>query len=187
MKAGNARIHKTRSYIIDEVTDDAIQEEVLAQEENQRMNLFVPSETLNYTKALKPIIMCVGRDVSSLAKEKIMQQLELDFQDNLVRMNLSNNFGLDVEKFQAALDTGRSILAEVDVGMSLANSRLFLHVISIVKKTIFPEPICFVIVGDMMNELGRPAKSCLGVAEDDLSIMRDGDMKQWLVIYLSYV
>ena len=165
----------------EEVEEDRREDEVMAQEEKERMKEFVSTDILNNkAERPRPLLVCVARDVPMVAKQKIIGKILSDFEGMFVRVSLSENQGVDVAAFQAALDAGSSVVADVDVGISMSARSTFLNAIAVAKKALIPNPMCIVVTGDLQNRKGNGSEVHLGTAEADLRVMKDGNLKRRL-------
>ncbi|GMH84147.1 hypothetical protein TrST_g12290 [Triparma strigata] len=165
----------------EEKEEDRREDEVMAQEEKERMKEFVSTEILNDTvERPRPLLILIGRDVPMVGKQKLVHKMLTDLEGMFVRVSLSENHGIDVRAFQAALDAGSSVVADVDVGISASARSTFLHAVAVTKKALVPNPMCICILGDNKNRKGNGSEVHLGAAEADLRVMRDGDLKRRL-------
>ena len=159
---------------------DVIENEVMAQEERLREKTFVPKNLLLpcYDSAIK--LICVSRDLPALSYSKIINQLLVDLDGNVVKVNFKESFGIDLNAFQSIIDAGQNIIATVDVGIGENTRSLFNHCLSIAIQGLDPSPSCICILGSTMNRKGNPNESYLGVDKKEFLIMRDGKMKEIL-------
>ncbi|GMH87214.1 hypothetical protein TL16_g10785 [Triparma laevis f. inornata] len=165
----------------EEKEEDRREDEVMAQEEKERMKEFVSTDILNDTvERPRPLLILIGRDVPMVGKQKLVHKMLTDLEGMFVRVSLSENHGIDVRAFQAALDAGSSVVADVDVGVSASARSTFLHAVAVTKKALVPNPMCICILGDNDNRKGNGSEVHLGAAEADLRVMRDGDLKRRL-------
>eukprot|EP00520_Triparma_pacifica_P008455 CAMPEP_0118666812 /NCGR_PEP_ID=MMETSP0785-20121206/19428_1 /TAXON_ID=91992 /ORGANISM="Bolidomonas pacifica, Strain CCMP 1866" /LENGTH=2849 /DNA_ID=CAMNT_0006561175 /DNA_START=172 /DNA_END=8724 /DNA_ORIENTATION=+ len=167
----------------EEIEEDRREDEVMAQEEKERMKEFVSTDILNNkAERPRPLLVCVARDIPMVAKQKIIGKVLSNLEGMFVRVSLSENQGIDIAAFQAALDAGSSIVADVDVGISMSARSTFLNAVAVAKKALIPNPMCLVLTGDLQNRKGNGSEVHLGVAEADLRVMKDGDLKRRLQI-----
>ena len=165
----------------EELEEDRREDEVMAQEEKERMKEFVSRDILNNrAERPRPLLVCIARDVPIVAKQKLISRMLADLEGMFVRVSLSENQGIDVAAFQAALDAGSSVVVDVDIGISASARSTFLNAIAVAKKALIPNPMCMVVTGDLENRKGNGSEVHLGVAEADLRVMRDGDLKRRL-------
>jgi len=167
----------------EEVEEDRREDEVMAQEEKERMKEFVSTDILNNkAERPRPLLVCMARDVPMVAKQKVIGKILGDLEGMFVRVSLSENQGVDVAAFQAALDAGSSIVVDVDIGISMSARSTFLNAIAVAKKALIPNPMCIIVTGDLENRKGNGSEVHLGAAEADLRVMKDGDLKRRLQI-----
>ncbi|GMI41685.1 hypothetical protein TeGR_g13922 [Tetraparma gracilis] len=164
-----------------ELEEDRREDEVMAQEEMEKMKEFVSVEILdNKAERPRPLLVCISRDVPMVGKAKLLSQILSDFEGMFVRVSLSENQGVDVRAFQAALDAGSSIIVDVDSGISASTRSTYLHAIAVAKKALVPNPMCIMVLGDNDNRKGNGSEVHLGAAEADLRVMKDGNLKRRL-------
>ena len=129
-------------------------------------------------KRPRPVLLLIARDVAGAAKAKIIAEVTMQLEGLFVRVDASE---LDAMAFQGPLSVGRSIVADVDPGLTFNSRVAFLDALKLTKAAFIPTPHVVLVLGDARNRRGPglPAPpEHFGTAVDDLSKMTDRLLKE---------
>jgi hypothetical protein len=114
----------------DELAEDALEDDAEAVAEAERKRFFVARELLEVAPTRpRPLLVCVGRDVSHSAKQQCLRHLTSSLPGMFVHVESSLHHGVDVAAIQRILATGQSAVCEVDPGSSSAQRAAFLNAV----------------------------------------------------------
>uniref|UniRef100_A0A6S8F1B5 Calmodulin n=1 Tax=Aureoumbra lagunensis TaxID=44058 RepID=A0A6S8F1B5_9STRA len=128
----------------------------------------------------RPLLLLISRDVAAAAKSKLINKVTSELEGLFVRVVADAPFGLDAKAFQAPLSINKSVLAEVDIGLSHNTRVAFLDALILTKAHLIPTPQVVLIMGDARNRSGPPfpaPREYFGVADEDLALMADKELK----------
>ena len=121
----------------------------------------------------RPVVVAVARDIPSWSRKLMIKSMMEMLPGAFARIDM--NF-MDARVLQAALDSGQSLIVDVDIGIGAATRRAFISAFDTMKKTLQPTPLCLCIRGDLRNRHGGGVNPKLGVREGLLK-MADRDLK----------
>lgn len=129
----------------------------------------------------RPMLVLISRDVARAAKNRIVQALEREMPGLFVRVVASNApCGIDTSTIQAPLSVRKSVVAEVDAGLSLESRTSFVDSLTFAKASLIPTPCIILVVGDTRNRRGPlppQPREHFGVSDCDLALLKDGKLK----------
>jgi hypothetical protein len=121
----------------------------------------------------RPLLIAVARDIPSWPRKNVVKNLMQMLPGAFARVDMDF---MDAQVLQSALDSGQSLIVDVDIGIGAATRRAFVSAFDTVKKTLQPTPLCLCIRGDLRNRHGGGINAKLGVREGLLR-MADRDLK----------
>ena len=119
----------------------------------------------------RPLVVCLSRDIPSLAKKLMVQKLMEELPGAFTRIDLPE---LSVASIQSSIDAGHSVLVDCDAGMGAATRRAFLAEIKTIKDALTPTPLMLLLRGDRHNRSGGGTDVGLG-AREGLTYMSEAD------------
>ncbi|KAH8058747.1 hypothetical protein JL722_5980 [Aureococcus anophagefferens] len=129
----------------------------------------------------RPLLVLVARDLPEIAKRKICDRLTMELSGLFVRVASKLPQGIDPAAFQAPLSLGKSVLAEVDAGLSHDARIMFIDALAFCKAALYPTPHVVLVLGDPRNRRGPSAPAPpehYGVGVLDLQEMADASLKK---------
>ena len=116
----------------------------------------------------------MARDVPLHRKESLVEQLQDLLPDVFVRVNRPT---IDMAILQEALDVGKSVVLDIDMGNSQQHRRTFVAQAELIRKTLVPTPLMVAVEADRGNRHGGGAAVKFGVGRDDSLEMADWPLK----------
>eukprot|EP01029_Cantina_marsupialis_P006959 TRINITY_DN1766_c0_g1_i2.p1 TRINITY_DN1766_c0_g1~~TRINITY_DN1766_c0_g1_i2.p1 ORF type:complete len:1982 (-),score=316.11 TRINITY_DN1766_c0_g1_i2:313-6258(-) len=177
-------------------------------EEPEKDDLFAEIAKQDSVSRPRPLLIVLARDVAAHPKENIVEGLMnlmpglftrinpqpntnsidgklsvanrmTELEDELLKKRDFNSKALDVEVLQNLLDQNRSLIVDLDIGLSASSRQAFLAAFDSCRLALAPSPLCVLVQGNSKNRHGQTDLG-LGVSADDIRCMQDGDLKRHL-------
>lgn len=168
-----------------ELQQDRLEDERLAMEERKKHRQYLPDSV--YVPAptrSRPVIIGLSRDLSKITKQKIHDEVTKLMPGLFVYLSEEKNMGINQEAIQAVFDSRRSVIMDVDPGLTRLTRDTFLKALEISYEGLIPKPFFALAMGDEGN---RSGSAYHGVDKLDLqNVLRDGQIKSNLET-MSYI
>lgn len=168
-----------------ELAEERLEDDKLAKTERTKHRQYLPDAVyLPAPTRPRPVVIGLSRDLSRFSKMKIHSEITKLMPGLFVYLSKETNMGLDASTMQSILDSRKSILMDVDPGLTRLSRDTFLQALEIVQESLIPKPFIAIAMGDEQNKSGSTYEGC---DKEDLSrVMKDGNIKASLET-MSYI
>lgn len=161
-----------------ELEEERIEDEAMAIEERKKRRQFVPDGVLyESTTRPRPVIVAFARDVPAYSKQRIHKEVTRQMPGLFTSLDIKHNMGLHLQSLQTVLDAQKSVIMNVDHGLTKLTRTNFLKNLDMTLNALVPKPFVIMIVGDEDNKRMPGGSESFGVNNIDLDLMRDKDIK----------
>ena len=160
-----------------ELEEERREDDIEAQKERIKKRQGLSDKIMyTYKKRERPVVIAFSRELPAYAKSEIYKHITLDMPGNFVTIDQPDNMGINIQHMQDIIDTHKSIILTVDIGITRLTRENFIRNFDLCLNSLIPKPCVVMVIGEDINRRSN-TDHVYGVHFTDLNCMRDEQIK----------